>query len=110
MVTYYDPDYVLIGLVLIVSAVAIVQIIRNRHEVRSYKYGSLFLIIGFLFVLFSTIGNCLVENKWEFNYIISFLFFEKSEQPLFFRDICSWGYIFLSIGMTLLSVARGNKK
>ncbi len=110
MTTNYNFDYILIGLVLIISVVGIGQIIARGKELQNYKYGVFFMLGGLMLILLSTLANNFFTRQWENEYIIAFLLLKKVSSDWFFRHLCSWGYIFLLFGTTMLCVVAHNKR
>lgn len=110
MILNYTYDYILIGLVLIGSMAGIIQIIRLRHELNNYKYAIPFILGGLIILIFSTIGNSYFENNWENEYIIAFLILKKVSRAWLLRHLCSWGYIFLFWGTTMLFAVATSKR
>lgn len=105
----YEHDYIIIALVLIISLLGIVQVLRHSKEPLDYKYAVIFLLGGVLVVIISTVANSFFEHNWESKYIMDFLFLKRVSKDWFFRHLCSWGYIFLSWGLSMFIVTTIRK-
>lgn len=110
MVANYNFDYILIGLLLIISIVGIVHIFVHGQKLNNYKYAIPFMLGGLLIIVISSIGNSFFENKWGNEYVVAFLLLKKVSSGWFFRHLCSWGYIFFLWGVSMLFVVRLTKK
>lgn len=105
----YDRDYILIGIAIAVSIAGIVQLIRHRKELFNCEDALIPLMTGILIVLLTTIANSFFEHHWEFNYIVDFLLLKRVTKSFFFRDLCQFGYIFLSWGLAMIVIITINK-
>ena len=109
MISNYSFDYFLIGLVLIAIAVGTTQIIIHRRDLNNYKYAIYFIFGGLILILLSTIANSFFQHHWERQYIIAFLFLKNVSKDWLLQHLCSWGYIFLFWGASILIIVTHNK-
>jgi len=109
MISRYQPDYILIAIVIIAIIVGTFQFVRNNQKLNSNKQAMPFIFGGILFFLLATIGNGLRENRWDFGYLISFFFLKRVSKDWFFRHLLSLGYIFLSWGITIFLIIKSKK-
>jgi hypothetical protein len=96
----------------IISGIACIIILLNgllkyrqwKHYRQSFRY----FWIGLSILLTVTIFNSLAEDRWDSNYIISFLSI-KIVGPWLFRVVASYCYISIAMGLEVLAIVKFNK-
>ncbi len=75
--TSYRPDYFLILLTILGSVAGVAELIRNP-KIRFSKVKTTYsILIALITICLSVVAACLIENRWDFGYIISILFLKK---------------------------------
>jgi len=96
-------DYIFVALIFIITLAGIADLFRKRQRYNSYREAKTLVIVGILFLVVSTVGNCLIEGNWNIEYIISFLSLRKVSY-WFFLELNSLGYMSLSWGFVILLI------
>lgn len=108
----FNYQYLVSATVLSGIVIGIVYIYLKRWSKREVfkKLAAWLILVGILLPILGVTLNSFIEDNWDMNYIVSFLFFKKVEGSwfFFFNDFCMWGYISFSWGVTMWCVTRKN--
>jgi len=78
------------------------------HNKFNYKELHRLLILGFFFLIITTVLNSLIENNWRLNFIRAFLSL-KIVGIWMLRILLSFGYLLIFWGITLFVVFKLRK-
>jgi hypothetical protein len=115
MGTNYQLDYVSLILVLFATIVVnlyVLYIRRNRKKVTisDDKLAVKSLFFGMLLLLISIVDVCLVEGNWDFNFILSFIFFKKvTDHIAGHLHLVAWSLLFTGIIQLIFGSNKRNK-
>jgi hypothetical protein len=102
--THYQPDYFLIIFLSIAIIIGMVELIRKPQQSFLKIKVTTAIALGLSLILISLTINSFVENRWDVDFILSFLCLKKVGKNWFtyFRSFVVIGYIFLFFSSILL--------
>lgn len=105
----------LIGIALMVLAIGIANMVRNRNKYNSYKKAFLYITFGLSVLLISVIVYKLESKCWDLNSVIDFLILRRLDHysltcpdGFFLRRFVVFGYALLIWGLSNIIIVKTN--